>query len=172
MSQVQGFGNVYGVGYGFFGEWRICKGRLEHRSLSGLAISNPDICRDVFGVGQAITEAVYKEAINNDLNDEFILPKKYTEKGIYRKTFKNWQKIPLAETFNCVNSSEFMRTIMDNSSRIEIDKTYINKWLSKIRKLSTYGKYEKYVESLGDLLSCNAKVLDKVNKNIKQNWGV
>ncbi len=172
MSQQQNFGNEYGVGYGFFGEWRVCNGRFEHRSLSGLAISNPDICRDVFGVGQAIVEAVYKEVINNDLDPEFVLPNKYNKTEIYKKTFKNWGKIPLTDMFNCTNSSEFMRTIMDNSSRVDISTGYIKKWLNKLRKLSTYGKYENYVESLGELLSSNSKTLDKLDKNIKQNWGV
>ena len=172
MSQAMGYGNQYGTGYGFFGEWRVCEGRLEHRSLSGLTISNPNICKDVFGVGKAIVEAIYKEVINKDLDSKFILPDKYTKTGIYEKTFKDWGKIPLTDFFNCTNSSEFMRITMDNSSRVDIGVGYIKKWLNKLRKLSTYGKYENYIESLGELLCSDSKILNKLNRNIKQNWGV
>lgn len=172
MSQVMGYGNNYGTGYGFFGEWRICNGRLEHRSLSGLVIADPDICRDVFGVGQAIVEAIYREVLKCDLDPEFILPEKFTAKGVYNKEFKDWTKVPLTEVFGCTNSSEFMKTVMDNSSRVDISKNYISKWLNKLRKISTYGKYENYVESLGELLNSSAKTLDGLNKNIKQNWGI
>jgi len=172
MSQVGGFGNNYGVGYGFFGEWRVCEGRLEHRSLSGLVISDPKICEAVFGVGQAIVEAVYKEAINNDLNSEFILPKNFDSNTIYSKLFKDWQKIPLAKTFNCTKTTNFMRNIMDKSSRVDISVEYIKRWLKNIRKLPTYGKYEHSVEFLGELLSKNSKSLDKLDKNIKHNWGI
>jgi len=172
MSQAGGFGNNYGVGYGFFGEWRTCNGRLEHRSLSGLVISDPKICEAVFGVGQAIVEAVYKEAVNNDLNSEFVLPKNYDAGAIYSKPFKDWEKIPLAETFGCIKPSSFMHEIMNKSSRIDISIEYIKGWLLHIRKLPTYGKYENYVEFLGELLSKNSKKLDKLDKNIKHNWGI
>jgi hypothetical protein len=172
MSQMGGFGNNYGVGYGFFGEWRTCNGRLEHRSLSGLVISDPKICEAVFGVGQAIVEAVYKEAINHDLDGNFILPLDYDPKSIYTKKFKDWEKIPLASVFDCTKSSEFMHITMDNSSRVEISVDYIKKWNKKLKKLSTYGKYENYIESLSELLSNNSKTLDNINKNIKHNWGV
>ncbi|MDA3908198.1 MAG: hypothetical protein PF437_03850, partial [Sulfurimonas sp.] len=172
MSQAMGYGNVYGVGYGFFGEWRDCCGRLEHRSLSGLVLSSPEICTDVFGTAQAITEAVYKDVINNGLDTDYILPKEFSKTSIYEKNFEDWEKVPLANTFGCTKSSGFMRTVMDKSSRIEIDISYIAKWLDAIRKLTTYSKYEKYIESLGALLLKNAVTLNKLDKNIKNTWGI
>ena len=172
MGPGGGFGGNFAQGYGFFGEWRSCHGRFEYRSLSGLVIANPELCANVFGVAKAITEAVYKEAINNKLDKDFILPENFSQKSIYEKTFVEWENIPLAATFDCVKSSELMRTVMDNSSRVEIDPAYIKKWLIAIRKLPTYDKYEKYIESLGSLLSCSAETLSKIDTDLKKTWGI
>ena len=172
MALAGNFGNVYGKGYGFFGEWRPCHGRLEYRSLSGLVISDPNICVNVFGTGQAIVEAIYKKAIHNKLNKNYILPEKYTVKGIYGNDFNSWKKIPIIEEFKCIKSSDFMHTVMDKSSRVEVDIKYIKRWLSSMRKLSTYNKYEKHIEALGELLTSSARALDGLNKNIKDTWGI
>jgi hypothetical protein len=170
MSVAGGFGNQYGKGYGYFGEWRVCNGRLEHRSLSGLVISSPNIAEAVFGTSKAIVEAVYKKVLDKDA--EYILPAKFNKDELYLNKFNSWDKIPLTAEFNCIKSSDFMHNTMNKSSRVDINKKYINRWLSKIRKLPTYGKYEKYVESLGDVLNCSAQTLRNLNKNIKQTWGI
>jgi hypothetical protein len=171
-SATGGFGSGPGTGYGFFGEYRTPNGRLEHRSLSGFTIMNPELCAAVFGTAKAICEAVYKEALNSNLDPEFILPGNFDKKGIYKTGFSQWEDVPLAASFDCVKSSEFMRTVMDKSSRTEIDPKYIRKWLTRVRKLPTYGKYENYVESLGETLKASSKALDGLSKNIKKNWSV
>lgn len=160
----------YGKGYGFFGEWRSQKGHLEHRSLSGMVLVDPDICTAVFGTAKAIVEAVYKSAIDNDLSAEYILPKRFSQTGIYKETFANWNKIPLCEDLGCITSSAEISGIMNKSSRTEISAKYIKQWLNKLRGLSTYDKAEKYVEVLGDVLSSSAKVLDGMNPKIKEIW--
>lgn len=160
----------YGKGYGFFGEWRSCNGRLEHRSLSGLVMLNPEICQAVFGTAKAIAEAVYKEAIKNDLDNEFILPKKFSKTGVYNDDFKDWGKIPLAEALGCTTASGTISDLMNKSSRADIGKTYISKWLTKMRTLPTYGNFEESIETLGNILSSSAKVLDGFNTNMKNTW--
>ena len=170
MSMANGFGGNYGKGYGYFGEWRECHGRLEHRSLSGLVLSNPEIATAVFGTAQAIAEAAYNEALKNDLNREFILPNKYNKNGIYDVQFNNWGDIPLAETLGCVTSSKDVNDMMNSSDRKTVTTNYIKKWLTKIRTLPTYGKFSKHVEALGDILSRSDKSLDGLDKNIKNTW--
>lgn len=170
MSVHSGYGNNYGKGYGFFGEWRGTKGRLEFRSLSGLVIANPELCKAVFGTAMAIAEAVYKEALDNKLNGEIILPKKFNILNIYTDKFTEWGDIPLASMFGCTTDSGAMSKIINNSDRSEISIKYIENWLKKMSNLSTFKKYENYIICLADILSNHTNKLIKLNKNIKNNW--
>jgi len=170
MSVAGGFGNQFGKGYGYYGEWRVCNGHLEHRSLSGLAISNPTLAENVYGTAKAIVEAVYRKALEEKLNTTFILPEKFDTKIIYNKKFDSWSEIGLAKTFDCTNSSDLMTTIMDNSSRVEISKEYVRRWLERMRDFPTYGKYEHSIEGLGVFLASSAKALKSINTNLKQTW--
>lgn len=171
MSTHNGFSlNKYGKGYGFFGEWRVAYGRLEHRSLSGLVLSRPDLCRAVFGTAKAIAEAVYSTAIKNKLDGDFILPDKFGMRGLYSENFASWDQIPLASHFDCVTPSKDIAKTMDASSRDEITVNYINKWVKKMRTLPTYDKFKDDIETLKDILTCSAKTLDSIEKNIKLTW--
>jgi len=161
----------YGKGYGFFGEWRSCNGHLEHRSISGLVIANPDICTAVFGTAKAIVEAVYKETLKNGLKREFILPGKFSKIGIYKDTFDQWDKIPLAQSLSCTTASGTISAAMNKSCRTDVSRKSITEWLAKIRKLPTYSTYSENIESLGSVLSSSAKVLNGYsNANMKKTW--
>lgn len=169
MAPANGFGGNFGVGYGYFGDWREASGRLEYRTLSGLVITNPELCKAVFGTAKAICEAVYKEAINFNLNKESILPEKFDAKSIYATQFNAWSEIPLAKTFGCTSSSKVMRETLDKSNSSEVN---IKDWLIRMREWPTYGKYADHVESLGAILKSSQKALVSMNKNIKENWGI
>jgi len=170
MSHINGFGAGYGKGYGFFGEWRGKHGRLEHRTLSGLVISNPKLCKSVFSTALAIAEAVYKKIINEKLDPDIILPSKFNENIIYDKSFVSWGDIPLAEIFGCVRSSKEMSDTLDKSSRSEITSSHIDSWLKKMSVLSTFSKYEADIVHLSEILSQNTQTLNKINRNIKKTW--
>ena len=171
MSAHNGFNTgTYGKGYGFFGEWRICKGHLEHRSLSGLVLIDPDICTAVLGTAQAIADAAYKFTIKNKLDPELILPKKFHDKLVYRDDFTSWDEVPLAASLNCTLPSGTLSGLMNRSNRREINKTYINKWFRKMCKLPTYSDYSTHISTLFDILSSSTRVLDKLNRNIKEIW--
>jgi len=170
MGHAGGFGNAFGKGYGYFGEWRTCNGHLEHRSLSGLIISNPELAANVFAVAKTIVEAVYKRALDKDLKDSYILPNKFHKAALYATKFNDWKEIPLAKDFDCTASSEFMSNAMDQSSRTEIHKTFVERWAKKMQTLPTYGKYGDCVEWLEDFLCSSAKTLDSIDTNIKANW--
>jgi len=170
MSMANGFIGQYGKGYGYFGEWRECNGRLEHRSLSGLVLSSPELAEAVFGTAKAIAEAVYTEALQKKLDKKFILPNKYNYKSIYTSDFAEWAKIPLAATFKCVGPSKEIADMMDASDRSIVTQKYIKDWLVRIRELSTYTKFSENIEALGEILSSSNKSLDSINKNLKQTW--
>jgi hypothetical protein len=171
MSAANGYNrDRYGKGYGFFGEWRAANGRLEYRSLSGLPLMDPDICTMVFGVAKAIAEAVYSEALKNNLDPNFILPDDFSKKGIYSNNFTSWEDVPLAVSLECTAHSKEVADLMNESSRSKVSPRFIKGWLQRVRKLSTYNKYEDYIEGLGDLLSCSAAVLEGFNKNMNNTW--
>ena len=170
MSAANGFGGQYGKGYGYFGEWRGDKGRLEHRSLSGLVIATPDIAEAVFGTAKAIAEAAYNEALKNELDAEFILPKQFSKTVLYSPEFNKWDKIPLAATLGCTTSSAQMHNLMDSSDRALVTQKYIKQWLTVMQSLTTYKKYSKYVEKLAEILSASDNALDKIAKNLNKTW--
>jgi len=114
---------------------------------------------------------VYKEAIKNGLDNEFILPAKYGKVDIYKDTFTDWGKIPLAESLGCTTASGTLSTAMNKSCRTDVSKKSIKDWLVKIRQLPTYNAYSSNIEALGDVLSSSAKVLDGYsNVNMKKTW--
>jgi hypothetical protein len=171
MSMANGYnGGNYGKGYGYFGEWRECNGRLEHRSLSGLVMANPEIATAVFGTAQAIAEASYGVALKNNLDTAFILPDNFKRETLFNKTFKGWGKIPIAEILQCTASSKEISDLMDASDRSVISQEYIKQWLVKIRKLPTYAKFSNYIEALGEILSASDKALDSLETKIKTTW--
>ena len=172
MSPGGGFGNGYGKGYGYFGEWRTSNGHLEYRSLSGLVLSNPVIYSAVIGTAKAITEEVYSQATKRKLDKDFILPDKFNRGDIYKKDFNSWREIPLANVCGARMSSELVDNLMNKSTRVDITQQFIAKWLRKLRNFSTYGKYESYVEILGDILSSSSKSLDSLERNLKKTWNL
>ena len=60
--------------------------------------------------------------------------------------------------------------MMDASDRKVISQAYIKKWLTKMRTLTTYQKFSKHIETLGEILSSSDKVLDSFDTNIKNTW--
>ena len=172
MSPGGGFGNNYGKGYGYFGEWRMSSGHLEYRSLSGLVLSSPSMYSAVIGTAKAITEEVYSQATKHRLDRNFILPDKFDKEDIYRKDFNSWKEIPLADICGAHMSSELVDNLMNKSTRVDITPQFIARWLRKLRNFSTYGKYEPYVEILGDILSSSSKSLDSIERNLKKTWNL
>ena len=158
-----------GRGYGYFGEYRTNTGHLEYRSVSGLMLSNPELCEAIFGVGKAIVEAIYYRAEEKNFSKEFTA-NNLVRRHTYNLNFNEWNKIKLANEFNCTMSSKKLNDLMNKSSRNIISISYIKDWLGHMKDLSTYGKYSTYINYLADFLSQNSRSINSISKNIKKNW--
>jgi hypothetical protein len=160
-------------GWGYFGEWRTANGRLEHRTLSGLWLTSPELTESVIGTAKAIAEEVFKLWAQADYNDSFIKPPgvgEITKANFYNHNFTSWNSIPICKEMSTTKSTAEMKTILNESKPSLINKPFLNKWLESLKKLSTYPKYEKYILNLKEVLERPLKAFQDENKNIKENW--
>lgn len=166
MSMGQG-------GYGFYGEWRPCDGRLEHRTLSGLWLMHPKVAEAVLGSAKAIAEEMYKIAYEQDFVKSLY---KHPDIGIgsykhlYRPEFDDWGSITLSATMDCTQSSSYMASMLNTSKAKSVTKAYLRKWYKKMRRLSTYSKYSTQIDKLYAILSVPRKEVTEVGFDLKKNW--
>jgi hypothetical protein len=168
----RGNGGRYGKGYGYFGEWRSQAGRLEYRSLSGLILSNPTLCTNIFGTAKAIVENVYNLVIKNELDEEYVLPKKYDKTIIYHTNFNDWKNIPLANDVGCIMHSGNLNSIMNKCDRRLVNENFIKFWHDTVQELDTYDKYKKYIDGVFSFLLQSTKNIDGISTNLKKNWRI
>lgn len=157
--------------FGYFGEWRTCSGRLEHRTLSGMWLTHPTLARCVLGSAKAIIDATLKEVAKSNYDPEFILPKEIKAwQDIYKKSFSDWKKIPLAETMKCLKDSKTMYDTLQASDPSSVNKQALDAWKKKMRALTSYNDYEKDVEGLYEILNQPVKKLLSFDRTLQSNW--
>jgi hypothetical protein len=157
-------------GFGFFGEFRTCAGRLEHRSLSGMWLMHPDLAVNVFGVAKAIIDEVYKHVRRNDYKMDYMYPSKFNNINVWGPSFDKWNEIPLTEDMGCVTTSDKMMDMLHSPSASKLSATYLKNWYHKMRGLSTYSSHSKYIDSLYEILKVNMKTFQDFDKRIQSNW--
>jgi len=156
--------------YGYFGELRLCNGRLEHRTLSGLWLMHPKLSLCVIGTAKAIIDEVYRLVSHNAFNMTYMFPDNMLNQHLWAATFDDWAGFPLAKDMECVAPSKTMIELLHNSAATKIDKAYLKKWHNKMRKLSTYSVYAKYVDELHDILNNDTETFDNFDKSLQKNW--
>lgn len=164
------FGNN---GYGFYGEWRVCDGRLEHRTLSGLWLMHPRTAECVLGTAKAIADEMYGMVVNDAFSHKLFKHPDISfenNKYLYRSEFDGWDEIPIAKAMGCVKPSSYMADILNASKARSITHTFLKKWYSHMRGLSTYEKYSDYIDGLYAVLSLSFKDVKAVGFDIKRNW--
>jgi hypothetical protein len=169
-------------GYGFFGEWRTCNGRLEHRTLSGMWLKHPSLAKAVLGTAKAITDEVFKRVEDKNYNYNYFAPQDVREimkisdphsnnnNNVWRSNFDGWKDIPIINDMQCLRSSEDMRNILNDSRSGDINKSFLDKWLTTMKSLSTFKKYQKYIIGLHEILSIPVKDISDFDKKIQKNW--
>lgn len=160
-------------GYGFYGEWRPCDGRLEHRTLSGLWLMHPVIAECVLGSAKAIAEEMYKMAYEEDFVRDLY---KHPDVGLgnhrrlYRPEFDDWSSITLTAALDCTQSSSYMASMLNASKAKSITKAYLSKWYAQMKRLSTYRKYSDQIDKLYAVLSMPRNKITGVGFDLKKNW--
>jgi hypothetical protein len=146
---------------------------LEHRTLSGLWLSNKQLAKCVIGTAKAITEDAFKRWASEEYSDKFIAPKDSTPASkatLYNSNFRSWSEIPICKEMQAVRSSWEMRSILNESKAGAITKGFLAKWLSSMKELSTYTKYEKYIVGLKNILEKSTSSSSKEQLNLKRTW--
>jgi hypothetical protein len=162
-----------GGGWGWFGEWRTCNGRLEHRSLSGMWLMHPSVAKCVLGTAKAITDEVFKMWANKQFNYEYVIPMKYkglNYQDMNQDSFSDWKAFPVCKEIGALMPSKDLRAVLNNSKGSDITKKWLSNWHSKMKKLSTYGKSAKYIDGLREILSVPMPELAKWDRKIQNNW--
>lgn len=156
--------------YGYFGEWRMCNGRLEHRTLSGMWLAHPDLAECVLGTAKAIIDAVFKNVVKEKFDLSYMLPSKFRKDDLFSSEFNNWDKIPLAVDMSCLKSSKVMIELLNKSKDGAITKKFLTEWYNKLSSIGISSLYTKYVDGLFEIISTKTKHFKEFNKSIKVNW--
>ena len=173
-------------GYGYYGAWRMCDGRLEYRTLSGLWLTHPELAHAVIGCSKAITDEMFNVLTeknfskslfkHKDINfkyliDDYVSRNDFHDyKVLYNQDFDGWKDIKLSKVMGCTKGSRYMSSILNESKTGSITKAYINAWYKRMRSLSTYKTYSNSIDYLYNVLMLPNSKLAAISTDIKENW--
>jgi len=165
-------------GYGFFGEWRPCEGRLEHRTLSGMWLTHPSVAKAVLGTAKAIIDEVFRLVADNNFKSNYMCLSKGKDsndavevrKEVWKKGFDGWKDVGLAKDMRCIAPSDKIITWLNDSKASRINATYMKEWFDNMKSFSTYKDNSEYINGLYEILKISAKDLQSYDRNIQSNW--
>jgi len=165
-------------GYGFFGEWRPCEGRLEHRTLSGMWLTHPFVAKAVLGTTKAIIDEIFKLVSHNKFNPKYMCLSYDAEGGndleinkkMWKQGFDGWKNVKLAKDMQCISPSDKIITWLNESKPSRINTAYLKTWLNTMKGFSTYKNNSDYITGLYEILRISAKELQSYDREIRGNW--
>lgn len=156
--------------YGYFGEMRLCNGRLEHRTLSGMWLSHPDLAVAVLGTAKAIIDEVFLRVSNKKFDLSYMMPEKFRKTDVWNSNFSSWEDIPLVKDMRCTKTSADMIALLNKSDNRSINKTFLRSWYTKMKSLSTYKQYSSYIDKLYAILNSPIKSIRGIDNELQANW--
>lgn len=173
-----------GKGFGWFGEWRPHDGRLEHRTLSGMWLMHPSLARCVIGTAKAITEEVFSMWAAAGLKRDFVLPERYSGLAydigsppyhyhnfeMNKRGFSGWKHLPICKALGADMTSASLIDMLERSKASDINAAWLNEWHAKLRNMSTYKKYSKYIDGLRAILRTPIRTIEGWPKKIQDTW--
>ncbi len=162
-----------GGGFGYFGEYRLCGGRLEHRTLSGMWLLHPSVARAVFGTAKAIIDEVFRLVSDKKYNKKYmcLYPEdSRNSRHMWKRGYDGWKKMGLLKDMRCVTGTDEMIGRLHKSESSSIDVTYLRNWLAQMKGLSTYKEHAKYIRGLHDILKISTTNLQGWDREIQKNW--
>lgn len=160
-------------GWGWFGEWRTCNGRLEHRSLSGMWLLHPSVAKCVLGTAKAVTDAVFKHWAEHGFEHKYVVPQKYeglNHSDMNSGNFNAWKEFGVCHDMGTTMSSAELKKKLNESRGGDITKAYLSTWLQNMKRLETYSQYSKYIRGLREILKINMNELGGWDRKIQNNW--
>jgi hypothetical protein len=85
-------------------------------------------------------------------------------------SFNEWKNFSVCKDMRAVMGSKELRAIMNKSKGSDISKAWLDKWHENMKRLSTYGKYSKYIDGLREILKISMNELSGWDKKIQNNW--
>lgn len=156
--------------YGYFGEMRLCNGRLEHRTLSGLWLSHPELAIAVLGTTKAVIDEVFRRVSHNKFDLDYMMPDTLRNVNVWDTGFSRWGDIPLVKDMRCIRSSKEMHKLLNSSNIRAINKTFLKKWYEKMKQMSTYRQYSSYIDKLYAILNAPTQAIQKIDTELQKNW--
>jgi len=160
-------------GWGYFGEWRTCNGRLEHRTLSGMWLMHPSVAKCVIGTTKAVTDEIFKQWANRKFNYDYVIPMKHHGLNYHdmnNDSFASWGDFSVCKDLQATMSSKELRQILNMSKGSDVSKSWLDKWHAKMRRMSTYEKYSDSIDGLREILKISMPELSKWDRKIQNNW--
>ncbi|MGD9161259.1 MAG: hypothetical protein PVG39_22795 [Desulfobacteraceae bacterium] len=175
-------------GWGFFGEWREHDGRLEHRTLSGMWLMHPVIAECVLGTAKAIIDEVYALWENENFKTSYVMldnivqaiesygpmPTKIAISKIGHimnwNGFDKWSEIPLCRDMKATMGSSRIRDVLNASQDAYLTSARITRWYNRMKSMSTYKKYSKYIDGMKAIMSLPVEDILNYSRDIKENW--
>lgn len=161
--------------FGEFGDIRTDHGRLEYRSLSGEWLTHPKMAAAVVGTVKAIAHEFFKILDEGDYKHAMVMTKRQQSSddeddfNFFNSHFDYWKDIEMMKYFNTIKSSDITRRILDKGE-IEFNKQYFTKLKGKLRNLSVYKDYSKYIDAFVEIVSLPNNVLKDRDKELKRTW--
>lgn len=165
--------NSGGGGFGWFGEWRPCNGRLEHRTLSGMWLLHPSLAKCVIGTAKAVTDEVFKRWANEKFSHRYIIPaqyESYSKQRMNENSFDSWGKLPICKDLDACMSSQKLRRTLNDSKGGDITNKMLKGWHGKMKRLSTYRQYSTYIDGLKEILAAPIDKIASWDRKIQNNW--
>lgn len=156
--------------FGYFGEFRTCNGRLEHRTLSGMWMMHPKLATLVLGTAKAIIDAVFINVANNKYDTNYMFNEALSGAHIWSSGFNEWEKIPLCKDMNCTKSSKDMIAFLHKSAASRITLPFLKKWYDNMKELPTYNQYALYIDGLYETLKNKTEAFMDYSKCIQHSW--
>lgn len=162
--------------FGYYGDVRTDHGRLEYRSLSGEWLTHPDMATMTIGTTKAIAHAFFKMLDEVDYDAKFVMTKAQFEHNntdrnfdFFNSSFNGWKDIGITKEFKATKSSARMREILQ-SGKIAFNKSSFTSLDGKLKSLSTYKEYSKFIDAFIELFKLPKKVIHDRDKDLKHNW--
>lgn len=156
--------------YGYFGECRMAAGRLEHRTLSGVWLSHPELAEAVIGTAKAIMEEIYRHVENRKFDLSYMTHDYAKSSLIFDRDFNQWGEIHLTKDLKCVRSSEEMHDILNKSDFEYVNSAFLKKWYSRMKSMSNYEQYSTSIDKLYAILKAPEKKILSLNTNLRDGW--
>jgi len=127
----------------------------------------------VLGTSKAITDEVFKRWAQNKFKYDYVIPMKHqglNYQDMNHDNFSSWKDFPICKDIGAVMPSKELRQVLNLSKGSDISKTWLDNWHRQMKRMSTYGKYAKYIDGLREILKITMPELTKWDKRIQNNW--